>query len=135
MLPLGLMFLFLAIGSIWLEIEDKDDHLSVKYGPMRIFFCCRCQKSEIKYSDILEWTVAGRGWSQQRSQPFGWGYTAKNCKCAHVLEFGVCSEKIEIKLKPNNESNECVNYVKFTSKHSEELFKLLKTKCKGGRLV
>ena len=55
------------------------------------------------------------------------------CRCIdgrmHMFTFGLCSDKVEIKLRRNNQSGECTEYVIFTCLNTDQLFHLLQQKC------
>eukprot|EP00483_Globobulimina_turgida_P010025 UN10044 len=52
----GIVFSIIALGMIWIQVEDRGDHLLLTTGPCR-WALCGCGKEKIPYSNIRDYGV------------------------------------------------------------------------------
>lgn len=81
-LPIGLLLPVLASSVHYLSIEDKGNHLSIHFGPLRLF------NRRINYDDIVS-VEAGRttlldGWGIHRSLRGGWVWNIWGRDCVVI---------------------------------------------------
>ena len=75
----AILLLSWAFATIWTQIEDREDHLLITYGPWR-FFLCGMGKEKIPYDIITDFEI---------TQTCSYGFGIPNCSTIKL--FNTCS--------------------------------------------
>ena len=80
----GILLILWGISTIWVNVEDRGDHLLIRYGPCR-WMLCGMGKEKIPYRSIKDYEVT-------QTCFYGWGIGPGGiCNGSSVKLFNTCS--------------------------------------------